>query len=116
MPWLAGRRQVAGARDVAAPQLERRDAELARDEIEVRLRREDVLRLSRGAHVPAGHVIRVDGRGFVARRGDAITLERRHAALDEQSRGRLARGIRAAVEERTRLMRDDASVRVDPRA
>ncbi len=113
VPWFAGRGRIAGAGDVAPSQLERREAELPRDEIEVRLRREDVLRLSGRAHVPAGHLIRVHGRRLVARRGHAIALERRHAALDQEPHRRLARGVRATVEQRMRLVRDDAAVGID---
>src|SRR5436190_2205762 len=57
VPRVAGRRRVARARDVAASQLERRDPELARDEVEMGLRREHVLRLTWRTHMPAGHVV-----------------------------------------------------------
>ena len=100
VPRVAGRRRVARARDVAASQLERRDPELARDEVEMGLRPEHVLRLARRAHVAPGHVVRVHGGRLVARCGDAIPLERRDSAFDKEPHGRLARGVRAAVEER----------------
>ena len=100
VPRLAGRRGIARAGDVAPTQLERCDAELACDEVEVRFRREHVLRLPRRAHVAARHLVRVHGRRFVPRRGHAIALERLHTALDQEARGWLARGVRASVEER----------------
>ena len=113
VPGLAGRGDLAGPREVAPSHLERCDPELPRDEVEMRLRREDVLRLAGRAHVPAGHLIRVHGRRFVASGGHAVALEGRDPTFDEEPRGRLPGGVRAPVEERVRLVRDDAAVGVD---
>ena len=115
VPRLPGNVDVTVSHDVALSELERIDPEVARDEIDVRLRGERVLRLSRRARVPGGHLVRVHGRRLDARGRHAVPGEREHRVAGHERHHRLPRGIRAPVEDHAGGVRQDPALGVDTR-
>ena len=104
---------LAGADGVAHPQFDRIDLHRMRDEVEMRLGGEGVLRLARRARVARRERVRVHRDRLDARRGDAVAGERQRRAAGQQTGDGLPCRVRAAVEHDAPLMGRDAAVRVD---
>src|SRR5438309_7123304 len=82
----------------------------------MRLGRERVLRLARRARMAGGKRVRVDRDRLDTRGRHAVTRQGQRRTTGEQTRDRLSRGVRTAVEDDTRLMRRDATLAIDPGA
>ena len=111
---MADGRGVAVPQQVFLPELVGVNAQLAGDEVGVRLDSEHHLRLGRAAHVALGHVVGVDHIAVDAGVGDAVDPAEVIGAA--QVDRRLERAIAAAVEHHPRLPRRQRAVALDAAA
>src|SRR3954471_6402890 len=105
---------IAVMQQVFTFELRRIDAELARDDVHLAFVGEESLRIARCAHMTAGNFVRVDHSLFDQTVGHPVRPGATRRA--DQITGRLHRSVRAAVEKKVEMMRDDGSVALDARS
>src|SRR4030095_9499998 len=107
----ADRRLITVAQHVFALELRRVHFELARDDVQLTLVGEKSLRVAGRAHVAAGNLVRVNHSFFDQAVGDLVRPGAGRRA--DQITRRLHRSIRAAVEQKIDMVRDDRAVFLD---